>query len=252
MIASRREVLSGLIGGGAVLGFGALAAEGEPVWQYRRLDPAEVAASAYRLHLEGGCMYAVAGSVIGALAKAHGEPYASFPVAMLRFGEGGVGGWGSTCGVVNGASALAGLFYGGKDQPERAALIGAFGEWYQGTALPQYRPAADAAVLASEAVGSILCHVSVGRWSAKAEVGAYSPERRERCRRLSADGAAHITELLNASLAGAPSSDVSAEAKACLSCHGKAGRGDVMAKMACTPCHSLPAKHPATVADAPK
>lgn len=60
-------------------------------WKYRRLDPATVAAEAYRLVPHGGCMYGLFASVMAAMGQLQGEPYLSFPVHMMKYGEGGVG-----------------------------------------------------------------------------------------------------------------------------------------------------------------
>ena len=94
-----------------------------PSWTYVILDAPTVAETAYRIYPEGGCMYAVVGGVITELAKKAGDPFRSFPIEMMRYGDGGVGAWGSLCGVVNGGSALLGLFHGEKSKTTREELI---------------------------------------------------------------------------------------------------------------------------------
>ncbi len=246
-MASRRELLGGLglAGGGLLLGLRAGAAE-SGAWRYHRLDPEATAALSYRIYPDGGCMYAMVRSVVGSLAEAHGEPYRSFPFDMMRYGEGGVGGWGSVCGVVNGAAALVGLFYGGQEQPEREQVIQAFGEWYQRTALPRYLPADPAlpGEVAACVAGSVICHLSLGRWAAASGESVYSPAKRERCRRLTADGTAHLVEQLNQLLDPARAAAAESSAAACLACHGKGARADAFGKMDCTPCHDPGEAHP--------
>ncbi|MDH7570012.1 MAG: C-GCAxxG-C-C family protein, partial [Armatimonadota bacterium] len=192
----------------------------------------------------GSCMYAIVGSVVQMLAERVGGPYRTFPVAMMRFGEGGIGGWGSTCGVVNGAGAVVGLLIP-DDKEKREACIGEFCQWYEHTALPRYRPAQPGAVgdITPSVAGSVLCHLSVTSWTKASGKGAFTPEKRERCRRLTADGAMELVEILNRALA-AENGAVTPVSTSCAACHGSKGRGDAMVKMACTPCHTLPDSHP--------
>lgn len=220
-------------------------------WEYRPVDSAEAAKHAYRIYPDGGCMYAVVGSVIGQLADRHGEPFASFPVEMMRYGAGGVGGFGSLCGVVNGAAALIGLFHREKAKELREAMIAEFCSWYETTALPSFVPEkpqwADEAV--PSVAGSLLCHVSVAKWQKASGFEAFSTEKKERCRRLAADGAAQIVELLNRRCTDAKCefAPVKAEVKACIDCHGPRELGDAMGKMQCSVCHDFGgAKHPTT------
>ena len=61
-------------------------------WVYVELQPALVAERAYGIFPEGGCMYALTGSIIRTLGDIVGDPYRSFPVGMMRYGLGGAGG----------------------------------------------------------------------------------------------------------------------------------------------------------------
>lgn len=253
----RREILRslGMMGGGVLLGAGArsLGAEGAgpatpaPAWHYRKLDPARVAERVYRIFPEGGCMYALVGGIVQSLAETEGEPYRSFPLAMMRYGEGGVGGWASICGVVNGAGAVVGLFYGDRPKEEREALINEFNSWYEATALPQYQPAKPewAPTVPASTAQSVLCHQSVSRWCEVSEKTAFSMEKKERCRRLTVDGVLKIVGILNRALEGGkPAAALAPAVQACTACHGSKGRGDAMGKMSCAPCHKLPDPHP--------
>ena len=147
-------------------------------------------------------MYAVVGSVLGALADRAGEPFRSFPIEMMRFGDGGVGGWGSVCGVVNGGSALIGLFHNEEAKQKREELIAEFCTWYETTNLPTFEPAnpqwADEAE--PSVADSVLCHISTTRWCQASGHEAFSMAKKERCRRLAADGAMRIVEVLNRQL----------------------------------------------------
>ncbi len=167
-------------------------------WTYHCLDPDSVADLAYGLYPEGSCMYAVFSSILLSLAEEFGEPYASFPRQMMRYGHGGVGGWGTICGALNGAAAAFGLFTATREESDR--LTDGLLQWYQDTPLPKYVPVAKDTVEMPEAVPqSVLCHISTVRWREEANCAEMSaPLRKERCRRLSADTAKRATRLLNA------------------------------------------------------
>lgn len=255
----RREVLArfGALGGGALLGLGARGTgapgglDGRPSgaasWKYVPLDPVRVAETAYRFFPEGGCMYAMVGSVVVALADAVGEPFRSFPFEMMRYGEGGLGRWGAVCGVVNGAAALFGLFHSAKEREPRETLIGEFCTWYETTELPHYQPSQPGlgGSVARSVAGSVLCHVSLSQWCAASKFTPFSPQKMERCRRLTADGAMKAVDLLNRVARGqALDGSIAAATRQCVGCHGSQGRADAVGKMACAPCHAaLPADH---------
>ena len=105
-------------------------------WQYVRLDPAVVAAEAYRQVPDGGCMYGLFAGIMTLMAREQREPCLSFPVHMMKYGEGGVGLWGSLCGTVNGGAAVIGLFE--RDKQRRENLIAELFSWYETTELPTY------------------------------------------------------------------------------------------------------------------
>jgi hypothetical protein len=265
---SRREVFAslGVLGGstllagcrGASLGEGnASAGEPEsahdppagpvPRWNYVQLDPRTVAETAYRIYPDGGCMYAVVGSVIHTLAEEAGEPFRSFPVAMMRYGDGGIGHWGSLCGVINGGAALIGLFQSEKEKQQREAQITELCVWYETSWLPQHEPAepkwADEAE--PSVAGSVLCHVSTARWCEASGCEAFSMEKKERCRRLATDGAVKVVDILNRRLEGRSEfRELTQPVQACIDCHGKQDLADAMGKMNCGTCHQFDDEHP--------
>ncbi|MGQ9564779.1 MAG: C-GCAxxG-C-C family protein [Thermogutta sp.] len=226
----------------------------QAAWKYQPLDPDELADRAYAMYPNGSCMYAMVGSVMTALAEKVGEPFASFPYAMMRYGHSGIGGWGSVCGVVNGAAAVIGLF-NQEDEEARDKLIGRFALWYESTPLPTYRPKASptSMELPPSTARSILCHVSVGRWCEVSGCPAFSKEKSERCRRLAANGARMLAILLNEAQTHSEPAllDISSTAKNCNSCHGKSQLADAMVKMECRTCHNLPASHPSETIGSP-
>ncbi len=238
---TRRAVLGslGLAGGAFLLGgmTKALAEEkeaeksGQPgleFWTYRKLDPKPVADQAYTLYREGSCMYAVCGSIVGALAEKYGQPYASFPFGMMRYGHGGIGGWGTTCGTLNGAAAVFGLFVEKKKTCD--LLTGDLFNWYRKTELPNYVPEGKEKILTCKP-GAVLCHVSSSLWCKIAEKPMKSPERKERCARLTASVAAKTVELMNDYLDAKVPTKHDAEE---FDFHS-----DAISKMRCGMCHEM-------------
>jgi hypothetical protein len=229
-------------------------ADGSPIsqredalrWQYRELDPTVVAAEAFRQVADGGCMYGLFAGIMKTLANDHGEPYRSFPVHMMRYGEGGVGLWGSLCGTVNGGAAIFGLFE--PDKKRRESLISELFSWYETAELPSYVPASppESLEIPKTVTRSVLCHISVGTWCLESGNDIGSDEMKERCRRLTADVAAKTVELLNANLhEPCKFAGLRGEVRSCLSCH-KLDLHDTMGKMDCSNCHrTLSKKHPA-------
>jgi len=195
-LAAGTSVVSGC--GGEVQSQTPTPTDASAAWQYVSLVPGTVAAEAYRLMPEGGCMYAAFTSILTAWGKASGQSVSSFPVHMMKYGEGGIGGWGTVCGALNGGAAIIGLFE--KDRKRRGAIIAELFSWYESTRLPSYLPNRDSAKIPATAAESVLCHVSVGRWCETSGNKVLSKEMNERCRRLTADVAAKTVELLNKSL----------------------------------------------------
>jgi len=270
---TRRRILSsaGLVAGAGLLAAGhdqlfrsESHAQPEPSdWKYVRLDRALVAEKAYEMFPEGGCMYGLVGSIVTTLGDMVGEPYRSFPFAMMRYGFGGTGAWGTLCGALNGAAAIIGLLHQEEFVPwikdgqesKGARLIGRLFSWYETAELPKYRPtgASDIEEMPSSVAESVLCHVSLSKWSQASTHDVYSAQKVERCRRLTADVTIRTVELLNRELvevsgrtsAQPPASaGLTPEVESCVSCHGKRELRDAFGKMSCNSCHALSKEHP--------
>lgn len=163
--------------------------------EYKKLDTARVAEIAYENWYKKFCCYAVASGLLIPLQEDVGEPYTSFPIDSVKWGHGGAVGWGTLCGSLNGAGIATGLIAG----EEGEAILNDVIYWYTTTELPIYMPENPKAEIQNvNKSNSPLCHISVGKWMKKEDVAFASPERKERCARLSADVAVKTAELLNA------------------------------------------------------
>jgi hypothetical protein len=202
---------------------------------YMRLDPVTTAERAYDNYYRGECMYAVFASIVEELADKVGEPFSSHPTTFTRYGAGGVMGWGSLCGALNGA-AMA-IYLVSKD-PEPA--INDVLSYYGRTALPDYHPVKAKYEVPTSVSESTLCHVSVSRWCDASGKKSFSPERSDRCAQLSASVAKRTVEVLNAQLDGTfePDFALPSTVAACRGCHDKGGRMEnTRGKDDCLTCH---------------
>ncbi|MDI6871782.1 MAG: C-GCAxxG-C-C family protein [Bacillota bacterium] len=257
---TRREFLAGAGGFaagaavGAVLGGGALslvspaqAAEAVPngPWPYVKLDPEVVRKKGYESYWQGGCMYGAGKAIIEALREKAGSPYNLFPADMLRYGAGGVAGWGTLCGALNGACAAINLVTPNADV---AKLTGELLGWYTNQPFPG--KAHDAYAKFKDQKQSVarspLCHASVSNWCAASGFKEGSTERKDRCAKLTGDVAAKAVELLNAYFDGkfVEQFKPSEGTAACMGCHvgPKSALENTLTKMDCTPCHGDPHK----------
>ncbi|MCT4591372.1 MAG: C-GCAxxG-C-C family protein [Carboxylicivirga sp.] len=217
----------------------------ESSWTYKPLVPSETAEIAYDLYKEGGCMYAVGKSIISQLANRYGEPYSSFPMQVLKYGHGGIEGFGTTCGTLNGAAAVVSLLI--SDKKVKSALVAELFQWYQETSFPIFvpqKPIVDTEMPVSIA-GSPLCHVSTSKWIAISGKRIESKERKERCRRLSSDVANKTVELLNKYVNDEyVAHDRINTSRECMACHGSKGKlGNTSGMMDCDACHDKSVGH---------
>jgi len=199
---------------------------------------------AYSLFDDGGCMYSLCQSFVSQLTAEVGEPFASFPTHMMRYGHGGIGGFGSVCGALNGAAALVGLVV--TDKKTQDAVIADLFRWYERTPLPGFRP--ETAVLdlslPARVCGSTLCHASITSWARAAGYRVKCEQRKERCRRLTGDVAAKLTVDLNQLADGSYTAPDDSGTGTCMTCHGPQGKlGDTGGKMACASCHTQSLGH---------
>lgn len=210
-------------------------------WAYSSLDPDITADLAYKLYDSGSCMYATFKSIISQLAEKFGEPFASFPTHMMKYGHGGVGGFGTICGSLNGASALIGLLVA--DKAAQDNLITGLLRWYEEANLPEYQP--QTAIVdftpTSTISQSTLCHASNTKWVKETGYKITSDERKERCRRLTSDVASHVATVLNEYFGNSyvTKGHDNETVRQCMTCHGDKGKlVNTSSKMSCTSCHT--------------
>ena len=163
-------------------------------WPYKKLDLHEVGMTAYENWYRDYCTYAVISGIIEPLRASVGGPYNDLPLEAFRWGHGGGVGWGMTCGTLMGAGMAVGFVVGKAGDKITNDVI----NYYATTELPVFKPMKPKGSFKNVSRSdSPLCHISVGRWMKKEGVKFFTPERKERCARLSADVAMETARLLN-------------------------------------------------------
>jgi hypothetical protein len=212
-------------------------------WPYQQLDPELAAQRGFDRYNQHHCMYGAFEAIVAPLAEKLGAPYSDFPFDMFTYGAGGINGWGTICGALNGAAAAFQLL-----SPKPEPLIDTLFNWYETEPLPNFYPKGAKFAEVRSVADSPLCHQSIVNWCKVARKKAYSAERKERCGTITASVARHAVLLLNeqangklVTLAVAPATHT------CQSCHEKGGALENMrTQMDCRGCHApLMGKHPA-------
>ncbi|MBN2291604.1 MAG: C_GCAxxG_C_C family protein [Pirellulales bacterium] len=264
---TRRQVLSVA---GLTLGVGGLGVSmdasatdeqsGQP--RYVPLSPQDVSRRAYEIYPDGSCMYAMIRSIVEAVAKKDTTAVPHVPFDMFKYGHGGVGGYGAICGTCNGGAAVIGLFH--QNKKVRDNMITQLFRWYELTELPHFiPPGTEGKVFPKAKAESILCHVSIDSWCEEADEDQLSKKRKDRCRRMSADMAGKVVELLNAQHTKQAGLNGTAEntspqpattpPESCIHCHSNPStKKDPAAKLApkstvkmnCATCHEMKSDHP--------
>jgi|SRR5208283_4947662 len=170
-------------------------------WPYVKLDPEKTGELAYNEWYRLFCGGAVVSSIFSQLAETVGEPYKSFPVDAFIFLEGGTSGWGTICGSNAGANMVTNLIIGPRIAGSKDGMLmgSEVMQWYCDASMPVYTPKNPKikSELPKTVSNSPLCHVSVGKWMQAAGKALSSPERKDRCARVTASVAYHVAELLN-------------------------------------------------------
>ena len=220
---------------------------------YEMIDPEETRKLAHDFYYRSNCASGVFKTIITQLRERVGGGYNAVPLDLYAFAGGGVTGWGTVCGSLNGAGGVITLAAG--IQANNALMQELMG-WYTLKAFPSSESNALAGsgaltgggdiageVLPQTVSGSPLCHVSVSTWCTGTGFASLSPERRERCARVTADVAAKAVALLNEHHDGSfkPEYVIPEETARCMECH-KAGTSirmgnNTTGKINCLSCH---------------
>ncbi|MGO9417196.1 MAG: C-GCAxxG-C-C family (seleno)protein [Syntrophobacteraceae bacterium] len=170
-------------------------------WPYVKLDPEKTGELAYNEWYRLFCGGAVVSSIFSQLAEKVGEPYKSFPVDAFIFLEGGTSGWGTICGSNAGANMVTNLIIGPRIAGSKDGMLmgSEVMQWYTEASMPIFTPKNPKQnnMLPKTVSNSPLCHISVGKWMKAANKPLSSPERKDRCARVTASVAYHVVELLN-------------------------------------------------------
>jgi hypothetical protein len=184
----------------------------------------------------GGCAFGTFHAIISQLADVVGAPYDAIPTQMMDWAGGGVAGFATLCGALNGSSAAIGLICSNADAKK---FISDLLSWHSETLLPT-NLIGDFTIgdLPQSIAGSNLCHTSVTNWCLASGYASASSERSERCARMAGDIAAQAVDMLNN---GYLDLEVPGDKTTCRQCHhmgtdfdaGQFTRG----KMDCESCH---------------
>jgi len=245
------------IGGTGIVSANAKATQVEPLplpWPYTKLDVEMARKLGHLGYYKNECSAGTFYGILWPLKEKIGHPYDTFPIEppnIMSFGAGGVAGWATLCGALNGACAAINLV----SKNPKPIINELFG-WYEEESFPSDQSNEYASkhqflvekyksdkVLAKSIAKSPLCHASVTDWCKASGHASGSKERSERCARLAGDVAAHAVELLNLDADGKFKSTYafSEEVAGCRKCHFKGkdcGAGqNTRGKMDCLQCH---------------
>lgn len=263
---SRRKFLTGAV---AAVGLAAVpliantreaqaAALKDIPWAYTVQDAAAVARRSYETYYAGGCAEATWWSIVYALAhdasNVDQSLWAGMPQKLFAFGGGGVSGWGTVCGTLNGSAALI------KAVGAPNSLVDAIMVYYAETPIPTN--AVDAAARAGwvptapaplpigntpSCIGHTqLCHASVSAWTMLTGFKDGGTEQKDRCAKACYDLTFKTVELLNAWKTSGVQPTVALDptvTQCAGSCHAATGPAPMKTKMACDSCHDEPVDH---------
>ena len=89
-------------------------------WTYAKLDVEEIRKKGHFHYFEKHCASGAFTAIVSTLAEEVGYPFTQIPTDMFIYGAGGVAGFSSLCGALNGAAAAINLV---SDEPTTMKLV---------------------------------------------------------------------------------------------------------------------------------
>jgi hypothetical protein len=270
---SRRKFLAGagaVVGAATVSGLvlakdpstAEAAAAMDVPWPYpsdpaQQPDPETLARRGFETYNASGCCEGAWWPMVSYLAGLYPATWGTLPKNMFRYGGGGIAGWQTVCGTVNGSSALIGMTVA--NGTHRTNLTNAVMQYYATTPLPTndafkshmgqlgltstWDPPVRIPIenAPSSVADSPLCHASLVQWTMMTGASDGGPLQKDRCGKATFDMVFKTVQLLNAYFAAAavPSVAIDPSVKACDACH----LTYTGSKMACTSCHEQTLDH---------
>ena len=233
-------------------------------WSYTTLDADKVARRAYEVYYASGCMEATWWPIVDALATSNlpdaATTWGTLPKDMMKFGGGGVAGWGTLCGTLNGSCAIIAAVGGPAKASDEAMQYYAEtpiptngvdvsirkGDWVPvyptGAKIPATgRPLVN---VPTSTAHSQLCHASLSQWTMTTGSADGTIEQKDRCGKACYDMVFKTVTMLNAWKAdptAIPAGKLDPSIAACqTACHTTPiAKG----KMACDSCHDETVTH---------
>ena len=205
-------------------------------WPYPEFNIEQVRRWGYEYKYEKACMYGVVKAVAASAAE-HNPQWSTLPLDAFYYGRGGAYLWGTLCGALNGGLFVLTLALG--DCPKAADDLMT---WYVKAQLPSlnHEEYCRFKNQPQTIAGSPLCHQSAVRWINNTGFAISTPERIERCAKISGDTAAYVAEILNRALNGEYKTvSLQAPVAECMGCHfgPKSVKDNSIGKMQCLDCH---------------
>jgi len=268
---SRRKFLVGagtLAGVASVAGLGlarnpsaAAAAASMPPWAYptdpaKQPVPEELARRSYEVYYSSGCAEATWWPIIEFLTRdaANAGTWGTLPRNLFKFGGGGVTGWGTLCGTLNGSAAIIALtgapakitdevmqYYAETPIPTNGIDKAVAAGWTPTPIAPALTIAQPKPNVPTSTAHSQLCHASLSQWTMTTGRADGSAEQKDRCAKACYDLVLKTTGLLNAYWANntLPLGTLDGSVLTCQpGCHSNA-----KGKMACDSCHDNTPDH---------
>lgn len=217
-------------------------------------DKAAIKENSYQLYWVGGCGHGAYKAIMQELAQKVGAPFNLLSLDQAIYMGGGIAGYGSICGAINGGLLAINSIVA--EPAVRSAMMIDLMRWYEGNSFPAYVPTTINAAEAGKtkldfSAANIaklqvvphnhLCHASRSQWCQMNGVPASSPDLSARCGRLTADVTGKVVDQLTAYLSSGSytAAAIDSASAQCGACHTPTTTSKSVASgMRCDSCHS--------------